>query len=226
MIAISLVVGGCTTAISGPLRTMPLESVAPVGEDHASIGASGGGHWNGVEHAGARARIGVARDVDLGGEGSWVSFGVDPTRGDEYGIGHVDVRHRVHESIAFSGGVGLGGGAYGLYGGPDVGVIFAYENPEIVPLLALRIGLSVPLLPTPHFRTSTTSTGTTTTQIDPALTLYMQPTLGFRVPIVLDRSGRRLDVLAGVCFTAVAFLDHGGGMGGAFGGEVGLDLVL
>ncbi len=218
----TVLLAGCAVAYSGPLRTIPLETAETVLSGRVGVGVSGGAHAASIGHASGRVHVGVAPGLDLSAEGSWVGT----ARESMFGIGHAGIRHRIDTHVALTGGVGLGGGIWGLYGGPDLGVIVAYENPEIVPFLAARMTLSVPLLQTPT-TTRTVSGMTTTTEVFPSTTLYLQPSGGLRIPVVLDRrAGTRLDLTVAVAWThLVIFADPQTG-GGTWGAELGLELVL
>jgi hypothetical protein len=77
--------------------------------------------------------------------------------------------------------VGGGGSAAGGFFSPDIGAIVAYENPYLVPFLAVRGSISQPIAAQP---VNTTGVGDTMTYVSiPELTWIYRGTVGLRIPL-------------------------------------------
>jgi hypothetical protein len=103
--------------------------------------------------------------------------------------GRAGIKYQPLRNFALTGG--LGGGiapAYGGLLGADVGFVTGYENPYLVPFLAVRGGVGVPIDPR-AVDVSTHEEGAGTVVLEPATTLYGGPMLGLRIPMGPDRGG-------------------------------------
>ena len=151
----SPIFGGCPThVLSPPTQFMPLESARPLEAGRTSIGLEGGvaSEVFGPEIPGGSlvVRRGFADDLELrvDGTAAWVT-GDNP--GDEFrGIlsGRVGLKGLIAKDFphaAWFAGIGGGGSAGGGFLSADSGVIFAYENPYIVPFLRMALFTSVPV---------------------------------------------------------------------------------
>lgn len=139
------------------------------------------------------------------------------------GDARVGVKHRVVRWLAFRGGLAAGGGPWGAWTSGDVGFVFAYENPDIVPFLAADVQLSLPIDPLTEHATTTDGAGTVTDYyVTPAGDVWLTPSFGFRIPFCRGAGCRDTRVsllIAGTYTVVLTFDDHGWG---ALGAEAGL----
>lgn len=196
----------------------------PTREGNVAVSLQGGAYAsNGTLPSGsAMVRYGAAEHVELqlSGTFAWVP-GLDgrPLSPVVLG-GRIGVKHAVLRWLAFRGGVSSGGGPWGAWIAPDLGFVFAYENPEIVPFLAADVQLSLPVLPLTEQLPDTSGPMPTTISITPAPTFWFTPSLGFRIPLYRGDPELRASLLiAGTWTWARSLDDHGWG---ALGGEVGV----
>jgi len=212
-------------AVSAPTRTLPLETAETVREGHVGVRAGGGIHtdgWGGELGTGTGGvGIGVARDVELQAEGSFAWSDAVSQRGRSpfFAAGHVGVKHRVLDVLAFTGGIGFGAGPWGSFFGGDLGAILAYENPYVIPFFAARLQISTPLDASTELVTDDNGV---TTMLTPHTTLWLQPSTGLRFPICWqdECGGTRVSLTLAVAWTAAIQVDaiHDGQGFGAEGG--------
>lgn len=222
----------CTPYAASPaIRSLPLETVATVRAEHAAVAVAGGAHggWGEMGTASGRVRYGLVDDVELQVEGAW-AYSPDLERdrpiSGHIGVGRIGLKHAPLEWLAFTAGFGTGAGPWGAYGGGDLGAIFAYENPEIVPFLALRMQLTGAFDPQAEpYTTSNGSGGTMTTFLTPATMLWFQPSTGFRIPICGDCDGVRGSFTGAFAWTMTYALEENRS-NGALGGEIGFEIEL
>ncbi len=224
--AMALLATACSPiAVSAPARTLPLETAETVREGHVGIRAGGGVHsddWGGeVGVASGGVGVGVAEDVELQASGSFAYADAlsGRTPSPFFLAGHLGLKHRVLESLAFTGGVGFGAGPWGSFFAGDLGAIVAYENPYVVPFFAARLQISTPM--SASTETFTDENGTATL-LTPHTTLWLQPSTGVRIPICYqdECSGTRVSLTLAVAWTAAVQVDaiHDGQGFGAEGG--------
>jgi hypothetical protein len=226
LLLLALVTTACTPyAMSPAARLLPLESVATTRAGHVALSAQGGAYEpHDLPTGTAALRVGATDDVEVQFSGLVAWLGLLSQRNVSPWVvgGRVGVRHRVERWLAFRGGLTAGGGPWGAFGVGDLGVVFAYENPDIVPFIAADVQLSVPLVPTSETATIGGSMPTMI-QISPAPTFWFQPSGGFRIPICRrdeQCDGTRVSLLVAASWTQGYSIDgHGWG---AFGGEGGL----
>ena len=195
---------GCSHHIySPPARVLPLESVAPVGAGKTGVQLEGSTHEAlfGVDAiAGtARVRYGATEDLDVSGEANVVHIGGDSVAGTSPNVysARVGTKLRVLPMLAVQGGVGAGTSAGGEFIAPDVGVIAAYENKYIVPFVAGRAMLSVPIGADP-VDTSTDEDPVGTHVGTPQQTRGLAWNAGLKVPLPLGDEDPWGSVLGGV----------------------------
>lgn len=225
---VALLATACAPYAATPaIRTVPLETVAPVRPDHVAFSVSGGVHSPEVYESAARVRVGLVQDVELQLEGSWAYAAPlerDRALSGHAGAGRIGVKHRVLEWLAFTGGLGSGSGPWGAFGGADVGAIFAYENPYVVPFVDARMQLTTPFAPETERHLTANGDGTTMVRLlTPTTTLWLQTSTGVRIPICGECDGMRGSVIGGVSWTHLYALDqdrHSGGLGGTLGLEL------
>jgi hypothetical protein len=197
-----LCLSGCygPGAISPPARHLPLESSAALARGLHSVQVAGNYGGGVADFAGisARVRNGIGGGVEVQSElgyrygGSW-SDQVAP----HWATTRFGVKHAVIPEIAFVGGLGGGVGPFGGFVTPDLGVIFAGENPYFVPWVALRTNVSVPIAP----RTIEIVWDEMDQELSVGTTLGFSISLGFRASISIDRErGSSFDILLGTGF--------------------------
>lgn len=221
-------------AATPALRTVPLETAETVRPEHAALAVSGGAHGGeiftgDVVSATGRARYGLIRDVELQLEGSWAyspDLEEDRSVSGHVGAGRLGVKHRVLDWLAFTGGLGVGAGPWGTYGGGDLGVIFAYENPYVVPFYAIRMQLTAPFDARTETHRSTNGSGMpVVTLLTPTASLWFQNSTGVRVPICGDCEGARGSFTAAFAWSQLYALEQDRTLG-ALGGEIGFEIEL
>lgn len=227
-----LLASGCTPiAVTPGIRTVPLESAETVRRDHVAVRASGGAHhttWQPLATAGGGVSVGVTDEVEVQVDGSFAWIGGLENRdlSPYAAAGRVGVKHQALDWLAFTIGVGGGAGPWGGLVGGDLGAIFAYENPYVVPFFAARMQLSLPVAGQTERIVQTNSDGTeTVTMLSPTTTLWFQPSTGIRIPICTDEtcSGVRVSLTAAFAWTMIVAVDQAHN-GGSLGGEGGLQL--
>ena len=119
--------------------------------------------------------------------------------------GRIGVKERLFPWMSVTGGAGAGGSAAGGFVAPDVGAIIAYENPYIVPFLALRGTLSQPIGAS-LVDTSSTSNSRGEYVFTPHLTWIGGGIAGIRVPLGSNEAKGTLRgaLLGGIGFTHLA----------------------
>jgi hypothetical protein len=233
----ALALGGCPPfAVAPPSQIARLRSVETTRPDHVQLRGSGGAHgWQGgdapVADGSAGISVGIAENAEVQFDGTAAFIGglgqrtVNPIAG----MGRVGVMHRVERWLALEGGIGGGAGPWGGFVAGDLGMIFAYENPDFVPFFAARMQLSGPVLGQTEVATTTGSSGmTTTTLVSPSPTMWFQPSAGFRIPFChgCGESDARVSLVAAIVWTEALTLDAQGRGLGFLGGEGGLLLEL
>jgi hypothetical protein len=142
---------GCTADVYlPPARFFPLESAAtlPPGDTGIQIEGALHGAITGVsaESGTMRVRHGISDGTDGSFEVSVLHIaGGGP--GDSYPYAFASragIKHRVTPWLSVTAGLGGGASAGGGFISPDLGAILAYENPYIVPFLAVRGSFSQP----------------------------------------------------------------------------------
>lgn len=230
--ALLLLTTACSPiALSPAIRSVPLETAATAREGHVVTRAGGGYHGDGwgtnVDVGSGGVGVGVAQDVELQVEGS---FAYDDTiaHGTRslspfVGAGRVGIKHRLLDCLAVTGGLGAGSGPWGAFGGGDLGVILAYENPYAIPFFAARMQLSLPINAQTETLLDHNGSGTTTTFLTPDATFWFQPSTGVRVPLCRDDGcdGTRVSLVLAVAWTQIVQV-HAPHDGGAFGVEGGI----
>ena len=153
--ALVLALEGCfSRAMVPPNMASVMTTSATLADEESSLALNVGGHVAvfGPSVLSVDGRFGHALtddlQLDLAGSG-YAFLGSDP-RDQHRGVysGRVGLKYRLHPGVALIGGLGggfspVGGG----FVGADVGVVFAFENPYIVPYWALRAFGGVPVLP-------------------------------------------------------------------------------
>jgi hypothetical protein len=230
VLLVALLATACTPYAATPaIRTVPLETVAPIRPDNVALSVSGGVASSEVYESAARVRVGLVEDLELQLEGSWAYAAPlerDRALSGHAGAGRVGVKHRVLEWLAFTGGLGSGSGPWGAFGGADVGAIFAYENPYVVPFFDARMQLTTPFGPETERLVTSNGDGTTMVRLlTPTTTMWLQASTGVRIPICGTCEGVRGSVIGGVSFTQLYALDQDRTSGG-LGGTLGLELEL
>jgi hypothetical protein len=221
-------------AVTPAIRTVPLESAQTVRAEHVAVRASGGGHhtgWEPVATGSGGVSVGLVDHVELQLDGAFAYLGGlccsrDISR--YAGAGRIGIKHQPLEWLAFTGGMGAGSGPWGAFLGADLGAIFAYENPYVVPFFAARMQLSQPIDGQTERIVTTSGDGTeTVTLLDQTMTLWFQPSAGVRIPICTDATcdGVRISLTAAFAWTMIVAVDQAHN-GGALGGEAGLQIEL
>ncbi|MDQ3033809.1 MAG: hypothetical protein M3Y87_15440 [Myxococcota bacterium] len=229
--ASALGLGACTpVALSPPARTLPLESAATLEEGDVAVQASGGYHdtsGGDIGSAALRARIGLVPHLEAQLEATYAHVGYGDERSPHLGAGRLGLKVAPIEHIALVAGIGAGAHSYGAFAAPDAGVIFAYENPYVVPWIALRGWVSLPIDPSIVTVTRTAGDGTVDMFVlVPPNTAAWQLSTGVRVPIALDAErGIRMNLLAGGGIGELYGLD-GQARHGIFHFESGLEIVV
>jgi hypothetical protein len=230
--ALALGLGACTPfALSPPARTLPLESAATLDEGdvavqasatyHDSLGSEGGG-------ASVRARVGLVPQLEAQAEATYAYVDYDDERSPHLGAGRLGLKLAIVEHLAVVAGFGAGSHAHGAFIAPDAGLIVGYENPYVVPWIALRGWVSVPV----------DAQSVTVTQDDggdgmpdvfvlvPPNTAGWQLSTGVRIPVSIDTErGLGMNVLVGGGYARLHGLD-GQNEHGFWQLEGGLELVV
>ncbi|TNF35903.1 MAG: hypothetical protein EP329_05750 [Deltaproteobacteria bacterium] len=146
---------GCPThVLSPPTQYLPLESARPLAAGHTSVGAEGGfaSAVFGPEVPGGALilRHGLSDDLELRVDGSAAWITDDSPSDDFRGVlaGRVGLKGLISPDFphaSWIGGVGGGGSAGGGFFSADTGIVFAYENPYVVPFLRMTLFTSVPV---------------------------------------------------------------------------------
>lgn len=213
-VLLALSLSACTPfSLSPPARVLPLESSATLDEGAFSVGVGGGVHealrhtsgWGSVDLAYA-----PAEGLELSLEGTYAFVDYRDERSGHLGTGRVGLKYAPVPHVAIVGGVGAGAGAHGALVSPDIGLIFAYENPYLVPWGAARGLASLPVGPSTVTVTQTDGNGMLESfDLVPPDTLGWQFSTGLRLPLDLDDRSR-LDLLAGVGLTGLYGLGEEG----------------
>lgn len=212
-LALMLSLGACTPfALSPPARTLPLESSATLDEGDVAVQAGGGYHDSlGTEGGAAsvRARVGVVPMLEAQIEATYAYVAYDDERSPHLGAGRLGLKVAPIEHLAFVAGLGTGAHANGAFAAPDVGVIVAYENAQLVPWIALRGWVSLPIDPQSITVTRTADNGDPETFVlVPPNTAGWQLSTGVRIPISIDADrGLGLNVLVGGGYAQLHGLD-------------------
>ncbi len=147
--ACALSCGACSV-FTPPTRPFPLETAATAGKGRTGEQIELARSWDlNADSAALRVRHGLARDTDVSVEAAGIvvaSDGNSPRVGDlRIWTGRAGVKQRLTPWLAVGGG--LGGGAFGddPFLGPDLAAIASYENPYVVPFVAVRGAVSIPL---------------------------------------------------------------------------------
>lgn len=143
---------GCTRQMfSPPSRALPLETPATLdpGKSGLQLEGSGNGAMFGPDvYVGtARVRHGVAKDVDVSGEGTVMHLdSKEPvgTHPNAYAV-RGGVKYRLFPALAVAAGLGGGASVAGGFVSPDFAVMTGYENRYFVPFFTLRAFTSHPL---------------------------------------------------------------------------------
>jgi len=207
-----MVVSGCNAHVfSPPTGSFPIESSATVGQGKHGVRGdlAGSGAMFGPKLVSARGnyRYGITDKMEVSAAPSLIAVR-EAKPSDSHpniyalrlGAKYAPIRH-----VGVIGGMGGGGSAGGAFLSPDLGVIGAYENRYVVPFVAARALLSVPIQPrTVHF---TIGDGAADGPDDedgepdvyrlrPKLTLGHQLSLGLRVPLTHDEQRQTKPSLA------------------------------
>jgi hypothetical protein len=236
-LALALLATACTlVAVTPPIRTVPLESVATTRPGHVAVRTSGGGHftgWDAAATANGGGSYGLLDGLELQLDGAFGYAGdVDDERRSAspfVGVGHVGVKHAVLPWLAFTVGAGAGAGPWGAFFGTDLGAIVAYENAYAVPFFAARMQVTAPIAPVTETWIERNGETVTEHMLTPGTVMWFQPSIGVRFPIRLgdDPDGPRLSLTFAGAWTAIyAFDQPGRETGHGFGGEGGLSLEL
>jgi hypothetical protein len=221
-------------AASPAIRTIPLESAQTVRAEHVAVRASGGGHDQifgpDVATGSGGISVGLAERAELQLDGAFGYVdGLDHSRALSpwAAAGRIGIKHQPVDWLALTGGMGAGSGPWGAFMGGDLGIIFAYENPYIVPFFAARMQLSMPVNGQTELLVTQSGDGTsTTTLLSPTTTFWFQPSTGVRIPICTDTAcdGVRISLTAAFAWTVAVVVDQHNGE--ALGGEAGLQIEL
>ncbi|AKF09818.1 hypothetical protein [Sandaracinus amylolyticus] len=231
----TLALVGCTPfALSPPARTLPLESSATLEEGQASVQIAGS-YIDAIDVRGGsgsvRGRVGVASQIELQAEGTIAHLDYGDERSPLLGAGRMGVKFAPIESVGLVAGVGAGGHSYGPFVAPDIGVIFAYENPYVVPWGAARAFVSLPVDPSTVRVTQPDGDTVETFDLTPPSTAGWQLSTGIRIPVVIDaeldrpRRGSRVDIHLGVAYSRLHGLE-GGDEIGLYQVEAGVEIVI
>lgn len=206
-VLLALLALGCTPQVySPPARALPLEAPAALGDGVSALqleaGSSSEVFGPSVVHAMGRARHGLTDTLDLSAEANFlIVTNGDPETGAEVphrGIysARLGLKYAVSPNFALTFGAGGGASAAGGFLSPDVGVIFGFENPHVVPFVSLRGFLSQPIAA--RDVTIPDSDGDLT--LRPDLTLGFGFTTGIRIPFGqwFDARNRRAAALVGI----------------------------
>lgn len=231
-LALLLTVACAPIAVTPGIRTVPLESAQTVRRDHVAIRAGGGAHTDWVVAATGQGGVSVGLDdeleLQLDGSFAWVqsleSRAVSPFAA----AGRVGIKHQPVDWLALTVGVGAGAGPWGGFVGGDLGIIFAYENPYVVPFFALRMQIGLPVNGQTERIVEMQSGGSETVRLlDPTTSLWFQPSTGIRIPICTDDAceGVRVSLTAAFAWSALVAIDqeHNAQV---LGGEAGLQIEL
>jgi hypothetical protein len=188
-IATTAFLAGCNNAVfSPPARAIPLESAATLPRGDTGIQAEGSLNPEvlgpNVFAGSVRVRHGVADDVDVevGGTAMHVDADTKPSVPVSTSIYAVrgGAKIRLASPLSITGGFGGGYSAGGAFVSPDVGPVVAWENRYVVPFLATRLGMSVPISPR-SVDTSQEQDGSHTSR--PHLTWIFTGIGGVRIPL-------------------------------------------
>jgi len=215
---------GCGGVYSPPARLVPLESVALTPEGRVGVSAEVGGgpstfSANAIAASG-RVRTRLAERLDGSAELSFAHFwrsgwSNEGTHPNLY-VGRVGLKLLITDWLAVGGGVGGGWSAGGGLFSPDLGPIFAYENPVLVPFLGLRGFISLPIDP----QWVSYNSGDDLMVDRPKTTYGWTLTPGLRLPLG-PRAEPRASLLIGAQVTEVADEDsHEFFYTGTLGSEV------
>lgn len=232
LILIGLCLSACArVAVTPPIRTVPLESVATTREGHVALRSSGGVHgsWGAIATASGGVSVGVHPDVELQLDGA---FGYSETLDEDEvrtispfaGASRIGLKHRLTPWLALTVGGGGGVGPWGAFLGGDVGAILAYENPHAVPFFAARLQLATPISP----QTEVYFENEVEHMLTAYTAMYLQPSIGVRfpIPISADPEGPRLSLTLATAWTTAVLFERNGGPTHAFGGEAGFVIEL
>jgi hypothetical protein len=218
--ALLVLADGCV-ALTPSTRSLPLETVEPVGGGRTGEQITFARDTNGppeIDSGALRVRRGLGADTDVSVEatGWWLPSYRQDSGGQHVWTGRAGVKRRLRQWLAVEGGAG-GGIIVGTpFLGPDVGAIAAWENGVLVPFLGLRGAVSIPLAATPVIPGGYAST------LQP--TAYGQISLGARLPIggtAPSHGELRGSLLGGFGWTGFAVGGNSGHIDGfALGGEV------
>ncbi|UJR86735.1 hypothetical protein [Sandaracinus amylolyticus] len=232
---LALALGGCTPfALSTPARTLPLESSATLEEGQGSLQVAGSYFSSSDVEGGSaslRGRVGVASQLELQGEGTVAHIDYEDERSPLYGTGRIGLKFAPVEWVGLVAGVGAGGHSYGPFVAPDIGVIFAYENPYVVPWGAARGFVSVPVDPSTVRVTRPNGEEIEVFDLTPPNTAGWQLSTGIRIPFVVDpdplrpRRGTRVDFHIGGAYTRLHGLDGENELG-LLQVEAGVEIVI
>jgi hypothetical protein len=232
LILIGLCLSACTrVAVTPPIRTVPLESVATTREGHVALRSSGGVHatWGAIATGSGGVSVGVHPDAELQLDGA---FGYSENLDEDdvrtispfAGAARIGLKHRLTPYLALTIGGGGGVGPWGTFLGGDVGGIVAYENPYAVPFFAARLQLATPISP----QTEVYFENEVEHRLTASTVLYLQPSIGVRfpIPVSADPDGPRLSLTLATAWTTGVVFDHDGDPTHAFGGEAGFVVEL
>lgn len=229
--AAALALGACTPyALSAPARTLPLESAATLREGDVAVQASGGFHdalGSGGGSASVRGRVGLAPQLEAQAEASYAYVEYGDERSPHLGAGRAGLKLALVPHVALVAGLGAGSHSHGAFLAPDVGLIVAWENDDVVPWLAVRGWVSVPV--DAQSVTVTRENGDGSREmfsLVPPNTAGWQLSTGVRIPISIDEErGTRMNVLAGGGYARLHGLD-GQAEHGFWQLEGGLEIVV
>jgi hypothetical protein len=147
--------GGCShTLYSPPVRGVPLDTPAVLDPGQASGGL--GGSYHGalfgpdVASGTVHGRVGLAPDLEGAAEVRLSHVLGDSSSRAFRGIGSGRLALKwnpphLERYLAVTGGAGGGGSAAGGFLGADLGLVLGFENPYVVPILALQLHGSLPV---------------------------------------------------------------------------------
>lgn len=219
-------------AVSPPTRSVPLETAATSGTEHTSLAGSAGYHELEVFAAAGRVSHGVSDKVDLQFDGTYSYYGILAGRhvSDHVLAVRAGVKHLVWEHAAFTGGLGVGSGPWGVFGGPDLGFVLAYENSYFVPFFSARTSLSVPMsIDRETVVESNGMGGTRTTTLTPPVTWYLQPAVGAKLVLCREQCDPELvdiSLIAAISWTHFVRFESEVHQAATFGFEAGFGLRL
>ncbi len=226
---IGMLASACSPfALSPPARTMPLESPATLEEGRIAVQATAGSTLTSTETAAARLRVGVIHGLEAQLEGSYAHFTYGDERGPHIGAARVGVKLAPQPHASFVLGLGAGSHTHGAFVAPDVALLFGYENRDVVPWIALRAAISVPIDPQTIMVSQRSGFDRTVEHfpLAPPATGIVQGAIGLRIPIHIERPGLdTVNLLGGVGLTHLRQLSGDRDIT-LFHGELGLEFVL